>query len=71
MKQRITYVVEKPDEFSPDQLSVENSGSSGARFLLKGVKAAKEHRITLGLNELPDEVQHDPFPRLDHDIRLT
>ncbi|KAH9860093.1 hypothetical protein IAQ61_011877 [Plenodomus lingam] len=56
MKQRITYVVEKPDEFSPDQLSVENSGSSGARFLLKGVKAAKEHRITLGLNELPDEL---------------
>ncbi|KAI8940798.1 hypothetical protein NX059_002061 [Plenodomus lindquistii] len=56
MKQRITYVVDKPDEFSPDQLSVQNAGSSVPRFSLKGVKAAKEHRITLGLKELPDEL---------------
>ncbi|KAH9872804.1 hypothetical protein J1614_005198 [Plenodomus biglobosus] len=56
MKQRITYVVEKPDDFSPDQLSVKNSQSSGSRFTLKGVSAAKEHRITLGLKELPEEL---------------
>ncbi|KAF2854348.1 PIG-X-domain-containing protein [Plenodomus tracheiphilus IPT5] len=56
MKQRITYVVDKPDEFSPDQLSVKNEGSSGPRFALKGVNAAKEHRITLGLKELPEEL---------------
>lgn len=53
MKQRITYVVTEPESFSPEQISVkkeskENSGT----FKLEGVQAAKEHRITLGLDEL-------------------
>jgi hypothetical protein len=55
MKQRITYVVKNPDEFSPEQLEVKQS-SKGPSFTIKNVDAAKEHRITLGLDELPDEV---------------
>jgi len=55
MKQRITYVVTNPDEFTPDQLHV-GEDQSGPYFALDNVYAAKEHRITLGLNELPEEV---------------
>ena len=51
MKQRITYVVHDADEFSPDQLIVK-----GASLSLEKVKAAKEHRVTFGLSELPVEV---------------
>lgn len=51
MKQRLTYVVKDPEIFSPDQLSV-----TGSSLGLKNVDAAKEHRITLGLGELPNEV---------------
>lgn len=51
MKQRITYIVQNPDEFSPEQLDVR-----GDLFAVKDVEAAKEHRTTLGLDELPDEV---------------
>lgn len=57
MKQRITYVVKRPDGFSPEQLLVlRDDDQFGTRFALKDVDAAKEHRITLGLNELPVEV---------------
>ncbi|KAI4654574.1 uncharacterized protein J4E79_008448 [Alternaria viburni] len=55
MKQRITYVVTNPEEFTPDQLQV-GEDQSGPYFALDNVYAAKEHRITLGLNELPEEV---------------
>ena len=55
MKQRITYVVKKPEEFTPDQLDV-GEDKSGQYFALDNVYAAKEHRITLGLDELPNEV---------------
>jgi hypothetical protein len=55
MKQRITYVVKSPESFSPELLDVKKEGSKDA-FILKGVQAAKEHRITLGLDELPSEV---------------
>ena len=55
MKQRITYVVKKPEEFTPDQLDV-GEDKSGQYFALDNVYAAKEHRITLGLDELPEEV---------------
>ncbi|KAF1933685.1 PIG-X-domain-containing protein [Didymella exigua CBS 183.55] len=53
MKVRITYVVTEPESFNPDQINVQR-GSKGKRdtFKLNHVKAAKEHRITLGLNEL-------------------
>jgi hypothetical protein len=56
MKQRITYVVKSPESFSPELLDVKKEGSKDA-FILKGVQAAKEHRITLGLDELPSEVR--------------
>jgi hypothetical protein len=55
MKQRITYVVKNPEEFTPDQLDV-STDQSGPYFALDNVYAAKEHRITLGLDELPEEV---------------
>jgi septum formation topological specificity factor MinE len=55
MKQRLTYVVKKPESFTPDLVEVKNDGSKDI-FALKGVEAAKEHRITLGLDELPSEV---------------
>jgi hypothetical protein len=55
MKQRITYVVKKPEEFTPDQLEV-GEDKHGPYFALDNVVAAKEHRITLGLDELPEEV---------------
>ncbi|KAJ4353148.1 protease B nonderepressible form [Ascochyta clinopodiicola] len=53
MKQRITYVVTEPESFNPEQISVQKgpSGNAGV-FKLNGVNAAKEHRITLGLDEL-------------------
>lgn len=56
MKQRITYVVQNPEEFSPEQLEV-GKDDRGPLFALNGVQAAKEHRITLGLDELPEEVR--------------
>jgi hypothetical protein len=51
MKQRITYLVQDPEVFSPEQLEVQ-----GRSLALDKVNAAKEHRITFGLNELPKEV---------------
>jgi hypothetical protein len=55
MKQRITYVVKDPDSFTPELLDVKKDGSRDT-FAISGVQAAKEHRITLGLDELPTEV---------------
>ena len=56
MKERITYVVTQPEPFRPEQISVEK-GKNGDRdaFHIKGVNAAKEHRITLGLDELSSD----------------
>lgn len=51
MKQRITYLVPNPDDFKEDSLEVKDTTLS-----LRDVKAAKEHRITVGLSELPQEV---------------
>ncbi|RYN53689.1 hypothetical protein AA0118_g9417 [Alternaria tenuissima] len=55
MKQRITYVVKNPEEFTPEQLKVDKD-LRGPWFALTDVDAAKEHRITLGLDELPNEI---------------
>jgi hypothetical protein len=55
MKQRITYVLKDPDAFTPDLLELNKDGSKDS-FIIDGVQAAKEHRITLGLDELPSEV---------------
>lgn len=53
MKQRITYVVTEPESFNPEQISVqEGKNGKDDTFTLKGFNAAKEHRITLGLDEL-------------------
>lgn len=55
MKERITYVVTEPESFNPEQISVQKGkGKDKGRdvFEVKRVKAAKEHRITLGLDEL-------------------
>ena len=53
MKVRITYVVTEPESFTPEQIGVkEGKDGEGDAFEVKGVKAAKEHRITLGLDEL-------------------
>lgn len=51
MKQRITYLVSNPDDFTPELLNVKDTSLS-----LNNVKAAKEHRFTLGVDELPEEV---------------
>ncbi|KAF2790813.1 hypothetical protein K505DRAFT_281887, partial [Melanomma pulvis-pyrius CBS 109.77] len=51
MKQRITYLVQDPDVFSPEQLDVK-----GGSLTLDQVNAAKEHRVTFGLSELPGEL---------------
>ncbi|KAL9093282.1 MAG: hypothetical protein Q9165_004023 [Trypethelium subeluteriae] len=51
MKQRITYLLEENDaELGPDQIGVEYSSLS-----VHGLQGVKEHRITLGLDELPQE----------------
>ncbi|KAH7386847.1 PIG-X [Phaeosphaeria sp. MPI-PUGE-AT-0046c] len=55
MKQRFTYVVKKPESFTPELLEVAKEGSKDV-FELRDVQAAKEHRITLGLGELPSEL---------------
>jgi hypothetical protein len=55
MRQRITYVVKDPDTFTPDLLEVTKDGPKDS-FAVSGVQAAKEQRITLGLDELPTEV---------------
>lgn len=63
MKVRVTYVVTEPESFSPEQISVQRA-SNGKRdtFELNRVKAAKEHRITLGLDELSKhQAPFDPY----------
>ncbi|KAF2446116.1 PIG-X-domain-containing protein [Karstenula rhodostoma CBS 690.94] len=52
MKQRITYLVEDPDSFTPEQLEVKDGSLS-----LRGLKAVQEHRITFSLDELPTELR--------------
>ena len=69
MKQRITYVVKNPEDFTPDQLDV-GEDKSGPYFALDNVYAAKEHRITLGLNELPEEVCTAPTPMSSKQTKL-
>ena len=55
MKQRVTYLLHDSNmELGPDQVQVAN-----ASLAIDGVNAAKEHRITLGFEELPQEVNAD------------
>ena len=48
-------MVKNAESFTPEQLEVQKHGNQDS-FSLKGVEAAKEHRITFGLAELPSEV---------------
>lgn len=53
MKERITYVVTEPESFSPEQIDIQSrKHGEPDTFKVERVKAAKEHRITLGLDEL-------------------
>ena len=46
-------MVTDPDSFNPDQIKVQRgSKGKGDTYVLTRVKAAKEHRITLGVDEL-------------------
>lgn len=49
-------MVEDPEAFAPDHLLIQDDQAKGPTFSLKNVQAAKEHRVTLGLDELPREV---------------
>lgn len=52
MKQRITYLLRDGDaEIESNQVEVTPSSVN-----VNGIDAAKEHRITLGFDELPQEV---------------
>lgn len=53
MKQRITYVVHNPNDFDPSQLRLSPTNNA---FTLDLVNAAKEHQLTFGLSELPQEL---------------
>ena len=51
MRQRITFLQEPQDSLDPKLLSVTSTSIS-----TKELKAAREDRITLGLDELPQEL---------------
>jgi hypothetical protein len=52
MKARITFVHDPEDAFDPAQLQIQNE-----TLHVNNLKAAREVRITLGLQELPQEVR--------------
>lgn len=61
MRERITYIHANDDDFTPQQLQV-----GRATLSVKALRGAKEHRLTIGLSELPQEVRllQEPFPFL-------
>jgi hypothetical protein len=59
MKQRITYLVPEPDDFRPELLTVQDESLS-----VRNLKAAKEHRVTFGLSELPEEVRQVAYSKI-------
>lgn len=54
MKERITYIVRDPvnNEFDPSTLAISNSSLA----FTKGIDAAKEWQVTVGLEELRERV---------------
>ena len=54
MKQRITFIFHANDDASKN-LSVEKK-----KVKIQGLEAAKEHKITLSIDELPKSVQRIP-----------
>jgi hypothetical protein len=51
MRRRSTFVHEASLDVDPRQLYL-----SGDRFVIENLRAAREERLTLGFNELPEEV---------------
>ena len=51
MRTRITYVHDAEGQFDPEQASVENGSLS-----VRGLAGAREFKVTVGLDELPQEV---------------
>lgn len=51
MKERVTFLNHQGQDFEPAQLQLQNDS-----LRLKSLKAARQDRITLGLDELPQEV---------------
>ena len=51
MRERISYVHGSDDTFEPDQLLLDND-----TLHIRALRAAKEDRLTFGLDELPQEV---------------
>jgi hypothetical protein len=51
MRRRSTFVHDPALDVDPRQLYV-----SGDRFVIENLRAAREERLTLGFNELPEEV---------------
>ena len=50
MKERITFIYDAEDTFTPSQLQLEND-----TLYIDSLKAAREHRLTFALQELPQE----------------
>ena len=59
MKERITYIVRDPinNEFDPSTLAISNSSLA----FTKGIDAAKEWQVTVGLGELGERVRVEVF----------
>ena len=52
MRQRITFLAQGSAEFDPGNLHVTRDS-----FTVKGLTAGREDRLTIALNELPEEVR--------------
>lgn len=52
MRSRITYLLHDVSQFEPSQIRVEKDS-----ITLNQLDAAKEHRITFGFSELPQEAR--------------
>lgn len=51
MRHRITYIKHPDTDFDPDSITVSHDAIS-----IEGLRASKEHRITLELEQAPKEV---------------
>ena len=65
MRERITFVHGAEDAFEPDQLIVDQKAVQ-----VRGLKAAREDRLTFSFSELPQEVLEnvlEPSPKMAAD----
>ena len=56
MRRRSTFLHDPKLDVDPSQLQL-----SGDRFRIRGLKAAREERLTFAFNELPQEVKLSKF----------